>query len=537
MTIARDLSKILDANGDLNIDAYTLFVDSSTNRVGIGTSSPNRALSISSGTGGSETIALEAISGATDANTATTFRLTNSTGFGSAAGAVELKSLRDGSGTGASFVISGSTASSTVVERMRINSSGNVGIGTSSPNQKLTVAGNIEIYRDDADGYIWFHDFGTRSWALGHDVTNGAFVINSNSDLTANNRFAIATTGNVGIGTSSPDNLLHIEGDQPTYKLTSTNPLSTGGGTETIADIDFEGQHNNIYRTTARIRARQDGTWSTVTTNYAPTALDFFTQDNETSDGMTSPRMTINEIGNVGIGTSSPTNFGSNFKMLAVEGSDFGVIQSVSNSGSVTTEMMASASVGFIGTRTNHPFVIRTNDTERMRIDSSGNLLVGGTTVYGSCKTTIDSGSGNSLACRLTNTGASYALWYYNSTITGSIGTNGTTTSYNTSSDYRLKENVVDITGATDRLKQLSPKRFNFIADADTTVDGFLAHEVSDIVPEAISGTKDEVDADGNPKYQGIDQSKLVPLLVASLKEALTEIDNLKARVDTLEGN
>ena len=232
MTIARDLSKILDANGDLNIDAYTLFVDSSTNRVGIGTSSPNRALSISSGTGGSETIALEAISGATDANTATTFRLTNSTGFGSAAGAVELKSLRDGSGTGASFVISGSTASSTVVERMRINSSGNVGIGTSSPNQKLTVAGNIEIYRDDADGYIWFHDFGTRSWALGHDVTNGAFVINSNSDLTANNRFAIATNGNVGIGTSSPSTALDVNGT-----VTATAFSGDGSGLTGLAGV------------------------------------------------------------------------------------------------------------------------------------------------------------------------------------------------------------------------------------------------------------------------------------------------------------
>ena len=79
------------------------------------------------------------------------------------------------------------------------------------------------------------------------------------------------------------------------------------------------------------------------------------------------------------------------------------------------------------------------------------------------------------------------------------------------------------------RLKQLSPKRFNFIADANKTVDGFLAHEVSDIVPEAITGTKDEVDADGNPVYQGIDQSKLVPLLVATIKE-------LEARITALEG-
>jgi len=110
----------------------------------------------------------------------------------------------------------------------------------------------------------------------------------------------------------------------------------------------------------------------------------------------------------------------------------------------------------------------------------------------------------------------------------GSIDISDTSTSYTTSSDYRLKENVVELTGATTRLKQLEPKRFNFIADADTTVDGFLAHEVQSVVPEAISGEHNEVDDDGNPVYQGIDQSKLVPLLVATIKE-------LEARITALE--
>jgi hypothetical protein len=119
---------------------------------------------------------------------------------------------------------------------------------------------------------------------------------------------------------------------------------------------------------------------------------------------------------------------------------------------------------------------------------------------------------------------------YNGTTQVGSIQTNQSSTSYNTSSDYRLKENVVDLTGATDRLKQLNPSRFNFIVDSDKTVDGFLAHEVQAVVPEAITGTKDAVDADGNPVYQGIDQSKLVPLLVATIQE-------LEARITALEGN
>jgi len=127
---------------------------------------------------------------------------------------------------------------------------------------------------------------------------------------------------------------------------------------------------------------------------------------------------------------------------------------------------------------------------------------------------------------------------------------NGSATAYNTSSDYRLKENVNYTWDATSRLKQLKPARFNFKADADTTVDGFIAHEVSSVVPEAISGEKDglkkwrsdeelpegvsvgdnKLDADGNTimDIQGIDQSKLVPLLVKTIQE-------LEARIKTLE--
>jgi hypothetical protein len=90
--------------------------------------------------------------------------------------------------------------------------------------------------------------------------------------------------------------------------------------------------------------------------------------------------MRIDSSGNVGIGTSSPTNFGSNFKMLAVQGSDYGVIQAISNSGSTTLEMMGSSGIGYVGTRTNHPVAFRTNDTERMRITDAGKILIGTTT-------------------------------------------------------------------------------------------------------------------------------------------------------------
>jgi hypothetical protein len=113
----------------------------------------------------------------------------------------------------------------------------------------------------------------------------------------------------------------------------------------------------------------------------------------------------------------------------------------------------------------------------------------------------------------------------------GYIRTSGSSTTYSTSSDYRLKENVVPLTGAAARLNQLKPSQFNFIADPTVTVDGFIAHEAQAVVPECVTGEKDEVDEDGNPVYQGIDQSKLVPLLTAALQEALAEIESLKARL------
>jgi hypothetical protein len=113
----------------------------------------------------------------------------------------------------------------------------------------------------------------------------------------------------------------------------------------------------------------------------------------------------------------------------------------------------------------------------------------------------------------------------------GSISTSGTATSFTTSSDYRLKENIVPLTDAADRVNQLRVHRFNFLADPDTVVDGFLAHEAQAIVPECVTGTKDEVDENGNPVYQGIDQSKLVPLLTAALQNAIGEIETVKQRL------
>lgn len=116
----------------------------------------------------------------------------------------------------------------------------------------------------------------------------------------------------------------------------------------------------------------------------------------------------------------------------------------------------------------------------------------------------------------------------------GSIAVTASATAYNTSSDYRLKQDVVDMEGSIERLKALKPCNFAWKVNGERT-DGFIAHEAQQVVPEAVTGVKDAVDDDGNPEYQGIDQSKLVPLLTKSLQEAVARIESLEAKVVALE--
>jgi hypothetical protein len=176
--------------------------------------------------------------------------------------------------------------------------------------------------------------------------------------------------------------------------------------------------------------------------------------------------------------------------------------------------------------------------TERMRITSGGYLWINRTTDPSTANSLIAVAGGATNLCAIFDRTVNddSVRFTRSETLVGSISVTTTATAYNTSSDYRLKENVVSLTGATDRVKQLKPSQFNFIADPDTTVDGFIAHEAQAVVPECVTGEKDAVDEDGNPKYQGIDQSKLVPLLTAALQEAITEIASLKDRVAALEG-
>ena len=136
------------------------------------------------------------------------------------------------------------------------------------------------------------------------------------------------------------------------------------------------------------------------------------------------------------------------------------------------------------------------------------------------------------------DTGGGHPALFQNSagTTIGSITSNASNVAFNTSSDYRLKENDISIIDGITRLKKLRPIKFNWKTDTEKTVDGFLAHEVSSSVPEAVMGEKDAVNEDGSIKPQQLDYSKLVPLLTAALKEAITKIETLETKVAALEG-
>jgi len=259
-------------------------------------------------------------------------------------------------------------------------------------------------------------------------------------------------------------------------------------------------------------------------------------------------RLRIDSGGNVGIGTSSPAATSSTYKNLQVALGATVIGRTDDTPLYLSSNLSYDSGWKYIANTTATQIVLSTNMqffnapsgtagtaatlTERMRIASNGDILFGCTSapsasVVGSgfIKSAYDS---ELFMSGSLTTGNDLIHFFNPNGKVGSIATNGTSTAYNTSSDYRLKENVVADWDATTRLKQLNPVRFNFIANPDTTVDGFLAHEVQSVVPEAISGTHNEVDDEGNPVYQGIDQSKLVPLLVKTIQE-------LEARITALE--
>jgi hypothetical protein len=209
--------------------------------------------------------------------------------------------------------------------------------------------------------------------------------------------------------------------------------------------------------------------------------------------------------------------------------------------GSFTSETAMPTAIAFrTGSTGEDAYGVNTfYGTERMRIDSSGSLRLGTTSDFGiTNKLTISyTGGGTQFGIVMRpGTDNTTPIYFQNSSgaLVGSIGTDASNTFFNTSSDYRLKHDVQPLTGGLATIAALKPSIYKWIAD-ESQGEGFIAHELAEHIPHAVTGEKDAVNADGSIKPQGVDYSRVVVHLVAAVQELKAENDALKARITTLE--
>jgi hypothetical protein len=397
-------------------------------------------------------------------------------------------------------------------ERARITSAGLVGIGTSAPDALL-------------------HTVATSAGAS----TYGGFIQNFDSTIGTEVRFAFASNAN-----SLSDNRhswiggVNTGGFNGTALTFATNP----GGNVGVERVRIDSSGRLLVGTTTR-RANFNNTTDAPflqleATSFVGASLSVVRNVNSDSAG----GIILGKTRGGSLGSNTIVNSGDNLGIISWQGADgTDMIPAAQISCSVDGTPGANDMPGRLVFSTTADGA--SSPTERMRITSTGAVFIGSTTSPNTanlnliCSSSIASissdvsGGSNSLR--------THFVFSNGNGVVGSITTNGSATAYVTSSDYRLKENITLLDGAIARLNQLPVHRFNFIADPDTVVDGFIAHEAAAVVPECVTGEKDEEDENGDPVYQGIDQSKVVPLLTAALQEAIAMINALEARIAALE--
>ena len=411
------------------------------------------------------------------------------------------------------------------------DASGNVGINNSAPDRKLYINGGTrtgslvsDIFAiSDGSTYTLDIPISTSEVSLRTNLNNLSFqTVNAE-------RMRIDSSGNVGIGTSSPVSKLDVTGIARFSSVAFTAP-SGGKGVE----VWYQSDSDKGFV----------GSFDRATTTYKP--LQFFASQLEFNTGG-SERMRIDSSGNVGIGTTSTGGYA-----LAIQRTGDNALMKITavTSGGAGIDLInaGGSELSYVGASGNNVLAFRTGGTERMRIDSSGRVCIGvNSAAYSTaCAMNVNvdtvSSGGGAWVSKCTGTGTVFHLNFQNGNGgVGGISTSASATQYVTSSDYRLKENITPMTGALAKVAQLKPVTYKWKVDGSDG-EGFIAHELAEVKPDCVSGDKDAVDADGNPKYQGIDVSFLVATLTAAIQElkAINDtqaetINALTARIVALE--
>jgi hypothetical protein len=345
------------------------------------------------------------------------------------------------------------------------------------------------------------------------------------------------SSGNLGIGTTSPSRRLVTKFDSATTWSTS----------------DFDSTSNNLYLQNANTTINAFTGIQFLVGGNGEAAISAIRSDDGAADiafgtrsaGARTQKMVLTAAGNLGLGTTSPgaklevNQAGAAFPGFKLTGNNSPGLQIVETSG-VTAHFGNDSAGVYIGSSTSFPFVLRTNNTERARIDTSGNLLVGTTSAISSLTeqlaVKVASGNATPISTSVPSNANRYQIEFYTpSGLAGYVLTNTLTTTYASSSDYRLKNNITPMTGALAKVALLKPVTYKWNIDGSDG-QGFIAHELQDVVPDCVTGAKDAVDKDGKPQYQGVDTSFLVATLTAAIQEQQALITTLTARITALEG-
>jgi len=394
---------------------------------------------------------------------------------------------------------------------------GNVTILTAnSTGLTITPSSNLNF---NVTNSIWTASPGSNSapsLTFSGNTSTGIFFPSTNTvaiSTAATEALRVDSSGNVGIGTTLP-----------TALRTKNLEVSSSGTNDSAAVI--VNKRGTGYAT-MRLATVGGADGFDINYNFPNTGgLGF------TDLAASATRMIIDSTGNVGIGESA-----SIVRKLCITAS--GTTATTRAGIQLKNEVGTTAEI-YQGPTSNNALIFEENGSERMRIDASGTLLVG-LTSFASGNTgvlargTNSGASDEALQVRIAGTGSVFNTGYYNNNgRIGSVTTNGSTTSFNTSSDYRLKENITPMTGALTKVSALKPVTYKWKVDGSDG-QGFIAHELSEVIPQCVVGEKDAVDAEGNPQYQGIDTSFLVATLTAAIQELKVIVDAQAVEIAALK--